>query len=35
MKKFAMACQAQFHNITPIVGLPLPLLMENIQFYFN
>ncbi len=31
MKKFAVACQAQFHNITPIVGLPLPLLMENIQ----
>jgi len=28
---FAMACQAQFHNITPIVGLPLPLLKENIQ----
>ncbi|CAB1058931.1 hypothetical protein D1BOALGB6SA_3689 [Olavius sp. associated proteobacterium Delta 1] len=28
---FAMACQAQFHNIIPIVGLPLPLLMENIQ----
>lgn len=28
---FAMACQAQFHNITPIVGLPLPLLMKNIQ----
>ena len=28
---FAMACQAQYHNITPIVGLPLPLLMENIQ----
>jgi lysophospholipase L1-like esterase len=28
---FAMACQAQFHDITPIVGLPLPLLMENIQ----
>jgi len=28
---FAMACQAQFHNITPIVGLPLPLLMENIR----
>ena len=28
---FAMACQAQFHNITPIVGFPLPLLMENIQ----
>jgi lysophospholipase L1-like esterase len=28
---FTMACQAQFHNITPIVGLPLPLLMENIR----
>jgi len=28
---FAMACQAQFHNITPIVGLPLPLHMENIR----
>jgi len=28
---FAMACQAQFHKITPIVGLPLPLLMENIR----
>ncbi len=28
---FAMACQAQFYNITPIVGLPLPLLMENIR----
>lgn len=28
---FAMACQAQFHNITPIVGLPLPLLMKYIQ----
>jgi acyl-CoA thioesterase-1 len=28
---FTMACQAQYHNITPIVGLPLPLLMENIQ----
>jgi lysophospholipase L1-like esterase len=28
---FAMACQAQFHNITPIIGLPLPLLMQNIQ----
>ncbi len=28
---FAMACQARFHNITPIVGLPLPLLMENIE----
>ncbi len=28
---FAMACQARFHNITPIVGLPLPLQMKNIQ----
>jgi len=28
---FAMTSQAQFHNITPIVGLPLPFLMENIQ----
>ena len=28
---FAMACQARFHNITPVVGLPLPLLMKNIE----
>ena len=28
---FAMTCQAEFHDITPIVGLPLPLLMANIQ----
>lgn len=28
---FAMACQARFHNIIPIVGLPIPLLMKNIQ----
>lgn len=28
---FAMACQARFHNITPLVGLPMPLLMENIE----
>lgn len=28
---YAMTCQAEFHNITPIVGLPLPLLMANIQ----
>ena len=28
---FAMACQARFHSITPIVGLPLPLLMKNIE----
>jgi lysophospholipase L1-like esterase len=23
---FAMACQAQYHRITPIVGLPLPIM---------
>ena len=28
---FAMACQAQFHRIVPVVGLPLPLYMENIR----
>ena len=28
---FAMACQAQYRDIVPIVGLPLPLCMENIQ----
>jgi lysophospholipase L1-like esterase len=28
---FAMACQAQYRRIVPVVGLPLPLLMENIQ----
>jgi acyl-CoA thioesterase-1 len=28
---FAMTCQAEFHNITPIVGLPPPLLTANIQ----
>lgn len=27
---FAMTCQAEFHNIVPVVGLPLPLYMENI-----
>ena len=26
-----MACQAQYHNIAPVVGLPLPLFMQNIQ----
>ena len=26
-----MTCQAQYRNIVPIVGLPLPLFMENIQ----
>lgn len=28
---FTMTCQAEFHNITPIVGLPLPLLTAKIQ----
>ena len=28
---FAMACQAQYRDIVPIVGLPLPLYMENIR----
>lgn len=28
---FAMACQAQFHQMTPVVGLPPPLLMQNIR----
>ena len=28
---FAMTCQAEFHNIAPVVGLPLPLHMENIR----
>ena len=28
---FAMACQAQYRNIVPVVGLPLPLFMENIE----
>ena len=28
---FAMTCQAEFHNIAPVVGLPLPLCMENIR----
>jgi len=28
---FAMACQAEFHHITPIVGLPLPLLTADSQ----
>jgi lysophospholipase L1-like esterase len=26
-----MACQARHRNIVPIVGLPLPLYMENIR----
>jgi lysophospholipase L1-like esterase len=26
---FAMACQARFHHITPVLGLPLPLLAER------
>ena len=28
---FAMTCQAEFHNIVPVVGLPLPLFMDNIR----
>ncbi len=28
---FAMACQAQYRDIVPVVGLPLPLFMENIR----
>ena len=28
---FAMACQARYRNIVPVVGLPLPLFMENIE----
>ncbi len=28
---FAMTCQAEFHNIAPVVGLPLPLYMENVR----
>jgi len=28
---FAMACQARHRDIVPIVGLPLPLCMENLR----
>lgn len=28
---FAMTCQAEYHNMAPVVGLPLPLYMENIR----
>lgn len=28
---FTMACQAQYHNISPVIGLPLPLFMEGIR----
>jgi lysophospholipase L1-like esterase len=28
---FAMTCQAEYHDIVPVVGLPLPLFMENIR----
>jgi len=28
---FAMTCQAEYHKIAPVVGLPLPLHMENIR----
>jgi len=27
---FAMACQAQYHDIAPVIGLPLPLRMEAV-----
>jgi acyl-CoA thioesterase I len=26
---FTMTCQAEYHNIIPIVGLPLPMIMER------
>lgn len=26
---FAMTCQAEYHDIVPVVGLPLPLYMDN------
>ena len=28
---FAMTCQAEYHKIAPVVGLPLPLHMKNIR----
>jgi hypothetical protein len=28
---FAMTCQAEYHNMAPVVSLPLPLHMENIR----
>ena len=28
---FAMTCQAEYHNIVPVVGLPLPLHMQNVR----
>jgi lysophospholipase L1-like esterase len=28
---FAMACQAEHHRITPLIGLPLPLYMDNVR----
>lgn len=28
---FAMTCQAEYHKIAPVVGLPLPLYMDNIR----
>jgi lysophospholipase L1-like esterase len=28
---FSMACQAQYHNIAPVVGLPLPLFLDYIR----
>jgi lysophospholipase L1-like esterase len=26
---FAMTCQAEYHNIVPLVGLPLPMVVES------
>jgi lysophospholipase L1-like esterase len=28
---FAMACQAQYYEIAPVIGLPLPLYLENVK----
>jgi lysophospholipase L1-like esterase len=28
---FAMTCQAEYHKIAPVVGLPLPLYMQKIR----
>jgi lysophospholipase L1-like esterase len=30
---FAMTCQAEYHNIVPVVGLPLPLCMETVRHH--
>ncbi len=28
---FAITCQAEYHNIAPVVGLPLPFCMEKVR----